>query len=161
MVSNLEIRVNINKLIEYSESLQSSVDRKTMIKMIRSFSQYLSGLYVRMIIESINSNRYKGNWEPREDKGYQEYLGVKPEIDITTLISDSMEVKKIGYNFIIRVNPRYKYPGSKLTLVKVLRAIDNGTSRFHARPIFKRILKDIDSNILRLWKGYLLRKGVL
>lgn len=158
--SNLEIRVNIRKIIEFSKPLQKTIDNKTLIKMIYAFSSYLSELYLDLIDEAINSNRYKGKWEPTDDKEYREYIGTTPKADIIDLMAEAIEVKKIGYYYVIRFNPRYKYPESKLPLIKVIRAIDGGTAKFHARPIFKKILRDIDSNIFKLWKGYLLRKGV-
>ena len=80
-------------------------------------------LYGLLIEEAINSNRYKGLWEPIEDEGYREYLGTDPTGDILLYMKESFEVKKIGYNFIISINPKKKYPGSKLPLYRVVLAI--------------------------------------
>lgn len=160
-MSSLDIRINIDKFLDYSESLGSTIEKKTLIMMIKSFSEYVLELYGRMITEAIYSNRYKGNWEPVSDKEYKEYIGTEPVNDIIQVMRDALEVKKIGYHFLIRFNPHYKYPGSKLTLDKVLRAIDSGTSKFHARPIFSKIQRDINKHLYELFRGYLKMKNVI
>lgn len=159
-MTNLDIRINVKKLMDYSESLKPHLKEETLLMMIESFAYYILRLYVSMIEESIYSNRYKGKWEPVEDEGYREYLGTDPKGDILTLIFESLEVEKIGYNFVVSIEPHYKYPGTELPLVRVLRAIDSGTSKFNARPIFSRIISQINSHLLSLWRGYLKKKGV-
>lgn len=160
-MSNLDIKINIRRLMDYSGSLDVSEDKKTLLSMIESFSSYVSELYLSMIQESIYSRRYKGEWEPVDDPEYVEYLGTTPDTHILILISEALEIKKIGYNFIIRFNPRYRYPGTRHYLVNILRAIDRGTSKFNARPIFHKIVSQIRSHIPELWKGYLSMKGVI
>lgn len=160
-MSNLDIKININKLLDYSESLGSTIEKKTLVLMIKSFSEYVLELYGRLIEESIYSNRYKGHWEPIEDEGYREYIGVTPVDNITLLIRESLESRKIGYHYVIRFKPNYRYPGTRLPISRVLRAIDSGTSKFHARPIFSKIIREINSHIYELWRGYLKMKGVV
>ena len=113
-----------------------------------------------MIEESIYSNRYKGEWEPVHDEEYVKYINTTPSEDILYLIKDAMEIREVKDNIIIRINPKYRYPGSKLYLIEVLRAIDNGTSKFNARPILKGIVRQINFELPRLWKNYLKKKGV-
>jgi len=147
--------------MDYSESLDDTIDKKTLVLMIKSFSEYVLELYGRLLVEAIYSNRYKGKWEPVDDDGYKEYIGVTPVEDMTLLMRDALEAKKIGYYCMVRFNPRYMYPGTRIPLSKVLRAIDSGTSKFNARPIFSKIIREINSNIYDLFKGYLLMKGVI
>jgi hypothetical protein len=160
-MNSLEIRIRTRKLMDYSASLKRTIDDKTLLMMIKSFSEYVMNLYGMLIEESINSNRYKGLWEPIEEEGYKEYLGTEPTGDILFYIKDAFEVKKIGYDFIIRINPRKKYPGSKVPLYRVVLAIDNGTSKFNARPILKKIINQINHHMLDLWRGFLKMKGVI
>lgn len=160
-MSNFDIRINIRNLTNYTLKSGISTNKKTILLMIEDFSYYIRNLYLLSLEESINSKRYKGKWEPIEEKGYIEYLGVTPKVPIMSLIEDSMEVKKVGYNFIVEINPKYKYPGSKLPLVKVLRAIDRGTSDFNSRPIFNKIISEMRRRVMDLWRGYLLKKGVI
>lgn len=157
----LEIKISIKKLSDYSASLDKSENKKTLLLMIESFSHYILKLYLSMIEESVSSRRYQGKWEPTEDEGYLEYLGATPSADILNLIEDSLEVKKIGNYFYIRVSPGYKYPGTMIPLARVLRSIEYGTSKFNSRPIFSKITRKINNNIQSLWRGYLTMKGVI
>lgn len=160
-MNSLEIKININRLMDYSASLKRTIDEKTLLSMIKSFSIYVMNLYGLLIEEAINSNRYKGLWEPIEDEGYREYLGTDPTGDILLYMKESFEVKKIGYNFIISINHKKKYPGSKLLLYRVVLAIDNGTSKFNSRPILRKIISQINHHIIDLWRGFLKMKGVI
>lgn len=157
----LDIKINIKKLTDYSESLKSTVDDDTLLLMIKSFAKYIRVMYGCLIEEAIYSKRYKGKWEPTEEEGYLEYLGTTPKIHIIYLIEEALEVKKVGTNFMVRINPHYKYPGSRLTLLKVLRAIESGTSKFNARPILAKEARKINRNIKPLWRGYLKMKGAI
>lgn len=160
-MTNFDIKINIRKISNYSGLSNNRRTRKTLLLMIESFSQYVLELYGRLIEEAIYSRRYKGNWEPVEEEGYREYLGIKPTRNILYSIRESLEVKKIGYHFIVRFNPSYRYPGTKIPFIRVLRAIENGTSDFNARPIISKIVVQLRSNLLDLWRGYLTMKGVI
>jgi len=160
-MSNFDIRISIKKLSNYSASLDNTEDKKTLLLMIKSFSYYISNLYLRLIEESINSRRYNGDWEPVEDKEYKNYIGTVPTTDILYVIGDALEVVKIGHNFVVRVSPKYKYPGTNIPLIRVLRAIEYGTSKFNARPLLAKNSQHINRRILDLWRGYLMMKGVI
>ena len=95
-MDSLEIKINIKKLTDYSASLKRTIDEKTLLLMIESFSKYVMNLYGVLIEEAINSNRYKGVWEPIEEKGYLEYLGTKQTGEILLYMREAFEVKKIG-----------------------------------------------------------------
>lgn len=160
-MNSLEIKISIRKLKNYSASLKRTTNEKTLLMIMESFSNYVMNLYGVLIEEAINSNRYKGVWEPIDEEGYQEYLGTEPTGDILVYIKEAFEVKKIGYNFIIRINPNKRYPGSRIPLYRVVLAIDNGTSKFNSRPILKKIINKINHHILDLWRGFLKMKGVI
>lgn len=159
-MNNYEVRINIGKLLHYSSISKSKVDNETLLMLINSFSLYIKKTYISMIYESIYSRRYKGEWEPVDDLGYLDYLGTTPSDDIFELIYDAMEIRSIKQNIVVRITPSYRYPGSKHTLLAVLNAIDNGTSKFNARPILKSIVRYIQYNLSRLWRIYLRQKGV-
>lgn len=160
MDSEYSIKLDVGKLLYYSEVLKPRISNETLLMLIRSFSVYVRDLYKVMIAESIYSNRYKGDWEPIKDEGYLEFLGTTPSEHILDLIYDALEIREIKNNIVIRFEPEYKYPGSKLTLVRVLKAIDNGTSKFNARPILKDAVSHLNRNISGLWRVYLRQKGV-
>lgn len=158
---SLDIKINIKELTNYSASSDLIKKKKTLLLMIKSFAEYLRSLYLHLIKEEINSKRYQGNWEPIEEKGYQEYLGVSPQSDIYLLVEDAMEVKKLGNNFVVRINPYYKYPDTRIPLLKVLRAIENGTSDFNARPLMSKVVLELQKNVIDYWRAYLAMKGVI
>lgn len=160
-MSSIDIRINIKELLEYNESLRSEIGDRVLIKIIKEFSDYVLRLYFFSIREATYSNRYKGKWEPKDEEGYIEYLGVTPVGDILEYIEEALESKRIGYKFIIRINPHYKYPKSKLFLSKVVRAIDAGTTKFNSRPILRKIIRQIENNMIDLWRGFLTMKGVV
>lgn len=160
-MSSLEIKVNVRVLEDYSKKFFDKIEKKTLLKIIKAFSEYLLELYGSLIEEAVNSNRYKGQWEPVDDEGYKEYLGTEPTGDILYYIKDALEVKKIGYNFIIRIDPKKKYPGSNLSVERVVLALDNGTLKFSARPILKKIIRQIRSHIKELFRGFLKMKGAI
>lgn len=159
-MTNIDIKINTKYLMDYSASLKRTVGEDTLLLIIKSFATYIKNFYGCLIEESINSPRYKGKWEPIDEEGYLEYLGTVPEKRILYYIRDALEVTKQGSNYIIRIDPHYRYPKSRLPLVRVLRAIECGTRDFVARPILAKSARKIRSHILQLWKGYLSMKGV-
>lgn len=156
-----EIKINIPRLLHYSAVLKPHISNETLIMIIKSFSNYVRDLYLAMIEEAVYSRRYKGDWEPIDEEGYLEYLGTTPsDSHILSLMVDAIEIREIKKNIIIRFDPKYYYPDSKLPLVKVLKAIDNGTTKFNARPILKSIVRELNTSLPSLWKSYLKKKGV-
>ena len=161
-MTNVSIKISINELSHYSTSIGSLLEDKTLLSLvIKAFASHIKNLYGQMIEEEIHANRYKGKWEPVDDEGYREYLGVTPTGYILEYIRDALEVVKKGTNYIVQIDPHYKYPGTKIPLVRVVRAIDSGTSKFNAHPIMRKIILRINSHLLTLWKSYLMQKGVV
>lgn len=160
-MTNFDIRLNIPRLAANTIRLGSRLDDKELNIVVGAFAAYLRELYGLMVEEAINSNRYKGEWEPRDDEGYQEYIGTKPTTSMITLISRSLYVKKRNREYIVTFDERKRYPGSKLTIFRVLKAIEYGTSKFNARPMMVKITRKLNRNLLSLWKGFLTMKGVI
>lgn len=160
-MSSLEVKVDILRLLRLGKNSASKVDEETLLEYIEQFAHHIRNLYLRLIEEAMNDRRYGGEWEPRNDPEYLEYLGTTPNFYLLDLLDEALEVKKVGYNYIIQFNRRMRYPGTHTPLVKVLRAIDAGTSKFNARPIFSKIRYRLRHRITDLWKGYLIRKGVI
>lgn len=160
-MNTLDISIKIYELSNYNKSLREELGDRELLKMIREFSKYILRLYIFLITEEINSNRYKGEWEPKDDEEYQKYLGVVPKGNLLEYLEESLECRKVGYKFVIRVNPKSKYPGSNIPLTKVLKAVEYGTSKFNARPILVRVKRTISDNMIDLWRGFLTMKGVI
>lgn len=160
-MKDYEVIIKIDRLLHYSASLKPDISNETLLMIIRSFSSYVRDMYKAMILEFIYSKKYKGSWEPVEEEGYIEYLGVPPsDTDIVYLMYEALEIREIKNNIIIRFDPKYLYPGSRIPLIKVLKAIDNGTSKFNARPVLRPIVRQLNSSIPELWRLYLKQRGV-
>lgn len=159
-MNSLSIKLKVREL---SEEFPSKIEKRTRIKLMDSFAEYIKNLYIRSLEDQMYSSRYKGNWEPVEDLGYLEFIGDTPEENILDIIISNIEVKKSLAYHQIRIDPHVRYPKkkSKLTLLRVLNAIEYGTSKFNARPIFRSVISSIDEDIAILWRSYLFRKGVL
>ena len=63
-MTNVDIKISIPLLMNYSSSLKPEIDEETLLLMIEDFSRYVMNLYGLMVEEVSNSNRYRGNWEP-------------------------------------------------------------------------------------------------
>lgn len=159
-MNNYDIKINVPSLLHYSVLSKSKVDNETLLMLINSFSWYVRKTYVSMIYESIYSSRYKGDWEPIYDQGYLDYIGTNPSADIFDLIYDALEIRSIKQNIVIRIDPDYMYPNSKLKLLTVLNAIDNGTTKFNARPLLKGVARKLRFKLHSLWRVYLRQRGV-
>ena len=71
------------------------------------------------------------------------------------------ETVKVGPNWIIRVSDSYVYPNTSLKILKVLRSIEHGTTKFRARPLINKVASEVEHSILALWRYYLYSQGVL
>lgn len=160
-MDRLDIRVNIKSIMDYSESLKKDLSEETILSLIEQFSLFLVDIYLMFIQDSMCSRVYKGKWEPVDDENYLKYIGTTPQEHIYDSIKSSMSSKKIGNNYIVGIDQSKKYKGSKLSLVQVINAIEYGTSKFNARPIFRKILTTIRKDILDLWRGYLTLKNII
>lgn len=154
----LEIKISIAQLQRYEID---ETNKKKHLMIMESFAHYIRRLYLRLLRDEMDSNRYKGQWEPIHDLNYIEYLKVIPNRDIYSIIKDALKVEKVGNYFIVRIDGYYKYPGSSRYLEDVLSVIEYGNSKVDARPIMRKSIRFIDMNMDRLYKGYLSMRGVI
>lgn len=159
---DFSIRLSVIDLRNYSITLGTKLNDENLTIVLNKFSEYLIALYGTLIENAINSSRYKGDWEPIDDEEYRKYIGTNPRKSlILPLMKASLIYDKRGYFYVIRFDEDLKYPGSELSVLDVLRAIEYGTSKFHARPIIRKACNLIKSNVRRLWKGFLTMKGLI
>lgn len=108
---------------------------------------YLVLLYKQKL--RIYSLRYRGGWEPRTNKYKQLLLSLgitKRYPDILRLISKSIIVRKITGGYIIGIDPRIYYPGSKIKLADYVRILEFGTSAMNARPLLRLVKGELETN---------------
>lgn len=160
-MTTLDIRIRVNTLSDYSEYLKRKSGEKTLLLIVKAFAEYIRILYISLIEEEMNSRKYRGKWEPVDDEGYLEYLGVTPVKDILPLIEEALIVKKVGHTFYVQFDTHYEYPESGIPLITVLKSIEYGTSKFNARPIFRKNVNLINKNMTTLWRGFLKKRGAV
>lgn len=161
-MSSFDIIIRVHRLSSYSiANLDTKLEDDTLYKVVEAFSNYIKNLFGLLIEEATYSSRYKGKWEPKDSLAYIEYLGEIPEGNIIEYLSEALEVRKAGSTFIVSINRNYKYPKSRRKLVDVLRTIEYGNSKIPARPIIMRARRLINSNILKLWRGFLHMKSII
>lgn len=161
-MADFEIKIQTSKLKHYSKSLVNSIDPKTLSVVIEGFSRYVQRVYIVEIRRAMRkSNRYRGQWEPVDDPGYVEFLGTSPTNQMYDYLPLIFETVKVGPNWIIRVSDSYVYPNTSLKILKVLRSIEHGTTKFRARPLINKVASEVEHSILALWRYYLYSQGVL
>lgn len=132
--------------------------------LLTAFSRFIADLYVEELVDAINSQRYKSQWEPLTES-YLEYKkanGLSTNIwEATSLLKESITFYKSGNSYVVGVNRSLKYPGSNVPVYKVIRWMEYGTSRMPARPLFGPVKRRLEKNMRMLWEEFLIRNGVL
>ena len=133
-------------------------------KLLTAFSRRICEIYVKELVDAINSQRYKGKWEPLS-KSYLEYKranGLSTKIwEATSLLKESITYYRSGNSYVIGVNRRLMYPGSRVPVYKVIRWMEFGTSRMPARPLFMPVKRKLERNMRMYWGEFLRERGLM
>lgn len=139
--------------------------RDTELKsLLKEFAEKIAGIYVQELVEAINSQRYKGRWEPLTDSylAYKVSHGLSPKMwEATSLLKTSLTYYVRGNSYVVGVNEALLYPGSNVPVYKVIRWLEFGTSRIPARPLFRPVRNRIQRNMRNYWEEFLFEKGIL
>lgn len=132
-------------------------------KLLGQFAKYIAEIYRDELIAAINSQRYKGQWEPLS-KEYLEYKrrhGLSDKTwEATELLKNSISAYRSNNKWVVGINPYIKYPGTKTYVYKVARWMEYGTSNMPARPLFRPVKKLITSRMRKYWHAFLISKGI-
>lgn len=132
-------------------------------RLLGQFAHLIADIYRDELVNAINSQRYKGQWEPL-DKDYLEWKrrqGLDTRIWIATgMLRDSISVYRSNGAWVVGINQRMRYPGSKVHMYKVLRWMEYGTSRMPARPLFRPVKRLIQGRMRKYWNQFLASKGI-
>lgn len=133
-------------------------------KLLTAFSKYVAELYVRELVDAINSQRYKGRWEPLTSD-YLEYKrknGLSTNIwEATSLLKESITVYRSDRSYVVGIDRSLKYPGTNVRVYKVIRWMEFGTSRMPARPLFSPVKRKLERNMRKIWESFLEERGLL
>lgn len=118
----------------------------------QDFLEYLQKLYIRKM--RLFSRRYRGKWEPRT-REFEEFLlsiGItRRHPDILGIVERSIRLRKLTNSYILGIDPRKYYPGSKVRLIDYIRILEFGTSTMTARPLLTRVKNDLESNFKKYY----------
>lgn len=129
--------------------------------LLDDFAKYIANIYRDQVVEAINSQRYRGTWEPLSPE-YAEFKrkkGLSTKIwEATKYLKESIDVWRLRDYYVVGVKRNVMYPNSKTPVYKVVRWLEFGTSKIPARPLFMPIKRSISSNIRTYWDKFL-REG--
>lgn len=158
----MNIRIQVQDYQNWSPGIRMAQGEER--KLLTAFSHRIAEYYVKELVNAINSQRYKGRWEPLS-KDYLDYkikAGLSPKIwEATSLLKESITYYRSNNSYVIGINPRKMYPNSKVPLYKVCRWMEFGTSRMPARPLFLPIKRKLTRNMRKLWNEFLAENGYM
>lgn len=161
----MNIKIQPYDYMQWSPGLQLSrragEDYSTLLT---AFSRKIADLYVKELVDAINSQRYKSRWEPLtpEYLEYKRASGLSTNIwEATSLLKESITYYKSGSSYVVGVNRNLKYPGTNVNVYKVIRFLEFGTSRMPARPLFMPVKRKLERNMSLYWIEFLQERGVL
>jgi hypothetical protein len=133
-------------------------------RLLGKFARRIAQIYADELVKAINSQRYKGRWEPLSP----EYLEWKKANNMSTkiweatsLLKDSIGVWRSNNRYVVGIKRNIKYPDSNVPVYRVARWMEFGTSKMPARPLFLPVKKLINSRLRTYWTEFLLEEGVL
>lgn len=131
-------------------------------RLLGKFAKYIANIYVEELVKAIDSQRYKGRWEPLSP----EYLEWKKQNNMSTniweatsLVRDSIGTWRNNDVYVVGIKRNVKYPGSNIPAFRVIRWMEFGTSKMPARPLFLPVKRLINSRLRRYWEEFLIEEG--
>lgn len=151
----LKIPVINRKYLPLKVSLR---DKTVHEKTQEEFAYYLAKEMRLYLKQAIKLQKYKIHWKPLSVK-YLEYKrrkGLSLNIwEATSLLVDSISVRKYGNYYIIGFPVKAKYPGTNLKVLQVAKWMEYGTSRMPARPLFNRVYEYFRKSVSQYYKKFL------
>lgn len=132
-------------------------------KLLGQFAHYIADIYRDELVRAINTQRYAGKWEPlnKDYVAWKRSQGLSTKIwESTEMLKRSITVYRSNNKWVVGINPRIKYPGSNVSVYKVARWLEYGTSRMPARPLFRPVKQLITGRMRKYWNTFLLSKGI-
>lgn len=164
-MSSLYVYINTTKKHWRPGVIITNTTDKEWKMLLSDFAWFIAQTYQQEVIRAIRTQRYKDKWVPLSP-GYLEWKkknNMSLHIwEATGFLKNSIEVNYDDryHRFIVGPSPRTRYPGSSMTVLKVSRYMEYGTSKMPARPLFGPIQVYISKNIRRYWDKYLRGKGI-
>lgn len=133
-------------------------------RLLGKFAKRIAQVYVEELINAINSQRYRGQWEPLSPEylEWKKQNGMSTNIwEATSLIKDSIDTWRNNDMYVVGIKRKIKYPDSNIPAFRVIRWMEFGTSKMPARPLFLPVKRLINSRLRKYWEEFLMEEGVL
>lgn len=160
----LDIRIQVDDYRHWAPGSRLARENPDYKTLLSAFSKKIADLYVKELVEAIESQRYKSRWEPLTPSylEYKKSQGLSTNIwEATSLLKESITYYRSGNSYVVGVNRRLKYPGTHVFVYKVIRWMEYGTSKMPARPLFGPVKRKLERNMRRLWEEFLLERGYM
>lgn len=159
-----DIRLQYDDYKHWAPGSRLSMQYPDTRKLLTAFSYYVAEIYVQELVDAVNSQRYKGKWEPLTED-YLEYKRrnhLSTNIwEATSLLKESITVYRSNNSYVVGVDRNLKYPHSNVKVYKVIRWMEFGTSRMPARPLFAPVKRKLERNMRKIWETFLEERGLL
>lgn len=151
----------------YTPMIQGVKHKKVQEKIQEEFAYYLAEEMKKYLKDVIKHQKYKNQWKPLSIT-YLEYKRkhhLSTNIwEATSLLVDSIGVRKYGNHYIIGFPRKKCYPGTRLTIEQVAIWMEYGTNGEHpmpARPLFNKVYEYFRKHVDRYYKKFLKEKGYI
>lgn len=128
------------------------------IKVQADFSKFLADKMKELLKKRIKVQYAYLRWKPLS-QGYLEFkkkAGLSQNIwEATGLLIDSITYYKEDNFYVVGINPRAKYPGSKTKVLFVAQCMEFGTRYMPARPLFGPTVSFMRRNVRKYWELFL------
>lgn len=145
----------------YTPKYWDTVHKKIANNVQEEFAYYMAEQIKNYLKQVIKNQTYKQYWKPLS-VDYMEYkrrhhlsLNIW---EATSLLVDSIQVRKYGDHYIIGFPLKKKYPGTNITVTQVAIWMEYGTTGKHpmpARPLFNRVYEYHRKNVDRHFRKFL------
>lgn len=168
MVNRMSIRVNLSvkdgvwrpglPLINDPKYKLNTLPYDKKMEILDEFSKYLAESMKRLLVKRIKTQYAYLRWKPLSP-GYEEFKmksGLSSNIwEATGLLVNSIISYKEDNFYIVGIDPRAKYPGSKVSVLFVAKCMEFGTRNMPARPLFGPTVSFMRRNVRKYWERFL------
>lgn len=176
MVNKMAIKVNLSvkdgvwrpglPLINDPKYKLNTLPYDKKIEVLEDFSKYLAEQMKKLLIRRIKTQYSYLRWKPLTP-GYEEFKkksGLSSNIwEATGLLVNSIICYKESNFYVVGIDPRAKYPNSKVSVLFVAKCMEFGTRYMPARPLFGPTVSFMRRHVRKYWEKFLIdniKKGV-
>lgn len=147
---------------EYAEWRPGTkIAKKEHQKLLGQFAHYMAKVMAEEVRKAIITQKYAGTWAPLsvEYLDFKKKHGLSLKIwEATEFLRKNITAYRSNDKYVVGVNKRIKYPGTKVPAWKVMFWMEFGTSKMPARPLFRPVATALRKNVRYHWIQFLKTK---